>query len=216
MHTVSHAKIRVSQEPAEVAARATCTDCSRRPRRPRRPALEAGLHNAHGFLTAALERTPTRADQAEMNRALGVLEQRYPWGATHLVTLVAHGCLLSAGCPGAWWPATCRAGWVTCPASSAPPRRPTARPPHPHERPRIRRDGRPGGGNLPELQFTIFGPTAEVFRTLRTSQASLDLQEKYGVAVEDNGLERFLTATRRQNFIILPRRQRVFPLTELA
>ena len=55
-----------------------------------------------------------------------------------------------------------------------------------------------GGGNLPKLQFTIFVPSAEFFRTLRTSQASLDLQEKYGVTVEDNGLERFLTATRRQ------------------
>jgi hypothetical protein len=38
------------------------------------------------FLTAALERTPTRADQAEMNRALGLLEKYYPWGATHLVS----------------------------------------------------------------------------------------------------------------------------------
>src|SRR6266566_2279347 len=43
------------------------------------------------FLTAALERTPTRADQAEMNRALTILEQAYPWGATHLVTFVAYG-----------------------------------------------------------------------------------------------------------------------------
>ena len=43
------------------------------------------------FLTVALERTPTRADQAEMNRALGLLEQYYPWGATHLVTFVAYG-----------------------------------------------------------------------------------------------------------------------------
>jgi hypothetical protein len=43
------------------------------------------------FLTATLERTPTRADQAEMNRALGVLEQYYPWGAAHLVTFVAYG-----------------------------------------------------------------------------------------------------------------------------
>jgi hypothetical protein len=74
----------------------------------------------------------------------------------------------------------------------------------------------PGGGNQPKLQFTIFVPTAEFFRTLRTSQASLDLQDKYGVAVEDNGLERFLTATRRQNFLVPPRRHRAFPLTELA
>jgi hypothetical protein len=49
----------------------------------------------------------------------------------------------------------------------------------------------PGGGNLPELQFTIFMPTVEFFCTLHTSQASLDLQEKYGIAVDDNGLERF-------------------------
>jgi hypothetical protein len=74
----------------------------------------------------------------------------------------------------------------------------------------------PGGGNLPKLQFAIFVPSAEFFRTLRTSQASLDLQDKYGVSVEDNGLERFLTATRRQNFLVPPRRHRAFPLTELA
>ena len=40
VRTVSHAKVRVVQEPAEVAARATCTDCSRRPRR---LALTAGF-----------------------------------------------------------------------------------------------------------------------------------------------------------------------------
>jgi hypothetical protein len=109
------------------------------------------VHTA--FLTAALERTPTRDDQAEMNRALGVLEQHYPWGATHLVTFVAYG--------------------------------------------------RPYFGRLPSgLAGSLVVPSAEFFRTLRTSQASLDLQEKYSVAVEDNGLERFLTATRRQNFLI--------------
>jgi hypothetical protein len=74
----------------------------------------------------------------------------------------------------------------------------------------------PGRVNQPKLQFTIFVPSADFFRTLRTSQASLDLQEKYGVAAEDNGLERFLTTTRRQNFLIPPRRHRAFPLIELA
>jgi hypothetical protein len=74
----------------------------------------------------------------------------------------------------------------------------------------------PGGGSQPKLQFTIFVPTAEFFRTLRTSQASLDLQDKYSVSVQDNGLERFLTATRRQNFLIPPRRYRAFPLTEFT
>jgi hypothetical protein len=33
---------------------------------------------------------------------------------------------------------------------------------------------------------------------------------------DDNGLERFLTATRRQNFLVPPRRHRAFPLLELA
>src|SRR6266566_9593464 len=51
----------------------------------------------------------------------------------------------------------------------------------------------PGGASVPKLQFTIFRADAEFFRTLRTSQASLDLQNKYSVSVEDNGLERFLT-----------------------
>ena len=74
----------------------------------------------------------------------------------------------------------------------------------------------PGGGRLPKLQFTIFVPSADFFRTLRTSQASLDLEDKYGVSVQDNGLERFLTATRRQNFLIPPRRHRAFPLAELT
>jgi hypothetical protein len=74
----------------------------------------------------------------------------------------------------------------------------------------------PGGTALPKLQFTIFVPSAEFFRTLRTNQASLDLQHKYGVRPSDNGLERFITATRRQNFLIPPRRHRAFPLVELA
>ncbi len=74
----------------------------------------------------------------------------------------------------------------------------------------------PGGISLPKLQFTIFVPSAEFFKTLRTSQASLDLQHKYHVDPKENGLERFLTATRRQNFLIPPRRHRAFPLTEFT
>jgi hypothetical protein len=74
----------------------------------------------------------------------------------------------------------------------------------------------PGGSAQPKLQFTIFTPTAEFFRVMRVNQASLDLVHQFGVADEDNGLERFLTATRRQNFLIPPRRHRAFPLVELA
>ena len=42
------------------------------------------------------------------------------------------------------------------------------------------------------------------------------LVQQFGVDPDDNGLERFLTATRRQNFLIPPRRNRAFPLVELA
>jgi len=74
----------------------------------------------------------------------------------------------------------------------------------------------PNGSNQPKLQFTIFVPTADFFRVMRVNQASLDLQNQFGVDPSDNGLERFLTATRRQNFLVPPRRHRAFPLVELA
>lgn len=74
----------------------------------------------------------------------------------------------------------------------------------------------PGGIQQPKLQFTIFVPTAEFFATMRKNQAALDLVAKYGVQDDDNGLERFLTATRRQNFLVPPRAHRAFPLLELA
>jgi hypothetical protein len=74
----------------------------------------------------------------------------------------------------------------------------------------------PDGSVQPKLQFTIFVPTADFFRLMRVNQASLDLVQQFGVDPGDNGLERFLTATRRQNFLIPPRRHRAFPLVELA
>jgi hypothetical protein len=71
-------------------------------------------------------------------------------------------------------------------------------------------------GQVPKLQFSIFVPTADFFAQMRTNQASLDLQATFAVAPADNGLERFLTATRRQNFLVPPRRNRAFPLLELT
>jgi hypothetical protein len=74
----------------------------------------------------------------------------------------------------------------------------------------------PDGSNQPKLQFTVFLPTAEFFRVMRVNQASLDLVNQFAVAAEDNGLERFITATRRQNFLVPPRRNRAFPLVEFT
>jgi hypothetical protein len=74
----------------------------------------------------------------------------------------------------------------------------------------------PGGARQPKLQFTVFVPSADFFRTMRRNQASLDLQNQFAVPEEENGLERFLTATRRQNYLIPPRRHRAFPLVEFT
>src|SRR5436189_5220476 len=74
----------------------------------------------------------------------------------------------------------------------------------------------PDGRAQPKLQFSVFVPTADFFAKMRRNQASLDLVRKYGVADEDNGLERFITATRRQNLLVPPRRHRAPPLLHVA
>jgi hypothetical protein len=85
----------------------------------------------------------------------------------------------------------------------------------------------PAGTNQFKLQFLIFVPTAEFFRQLRVSAGAQNLFAQFGqpndpngtsggVQFADNGLERFITATRRQNFLVPPRRHRAFPLLELT
>lgn len=74
----------------------------------------------------------------------------------------------------------------------------------------------PDHSSQPKLQFTIFVPSADFFVTMRRNQASLDLAAAHGVPASDNGLERFITATRRQNFLIPPRRHRSYPLVEFV
>jgi hypothetical protein len=71
------------------------------------------------------------------------------------------------------------------------------------------------GSNFFKLQFIIFQPTAQLFAQMRTNAAAQDLASQFNVAPGDNGLERFLTATRRQNFLVPPRRHRSMPLVEL-
>jgi hypothetical protein len=74
----------------------------------------------------------------------------------------------------------------------------------------------PAGTNLPKLEFLVFVPTADFFQTMRRNQAAQDLQKQFGVDPDDNGFERFITATRRQNLLVPPRRHRSFPLIELT
>lgn len=86
----------------------------------------------------------------------------------------------------------------------------------------------PDGSVQPTLEFTVFVPTADFFRVMRINSASLDYVkagQQGGTAASvppgveaadpsDDGLERFTQATRRQNFLIPPRRHRAFPLLE--
>ena len=59
----------------------------------------------------------------------------------------------------------------------------------------------------PKLHFAILVPSAERFARMRRLQAAQDL----GVPRDRNGIEGFIRATRRQNFLIPPRRLRAFP-----
>jgi hypothetical protein len=62
----------------------------------------------------------------------------------------------------------------------------------------------PDGTHQPKLQFSMFVPTADHFQRIRDELAG------------HAGLERFVTPTRRQNFLVPPRRHRSFPLLELT
>ena len=75
----------------------------------------------------------------------------------------------------------------------------------------------PAGSAQFKLQFLVYVPTADFFASMRFLQAAQDFQKQFlGGATDDNGLERFITATRRQNFLVPPRRHRAFPLLELT
>ena len=85
----------------------------------------------------------------------------------------------------------------------------------------------PAGTSQFKLQFLMFVPTSAFFQQMRVSAASQDLFAEFGqpndptgesggVQFADNGLERFITATRRQNLLVPPRRHRAFPLLELV
>jgi hypothetical protein len=73
-----------------------------------------------------------------------------------------------------------------------------------------------GGGDRAKLQFSIFVPTADQFATMRRSQSAQDLVRQHRVDPRKNGIESFIAATRRQNFLVPPRAHRAFPLLELT
>jgi len=75
----------------------------------------------------------------------------------------------------------------------------------------------PAGSDQFKLQFLMFVPTADLFAQMRIAAAAQQFQKDFmDGETDDNGLERHITATRRQNFLVPPRRHRAFPLLELA
>lgn len=68
----------------------------------------------------------------------------------------------------------------------------------------------------PGVHFVAFTPGSEVFHKSRQSMDATDLAGKYDVPASANGINSFIHATRRQNFLVPPRRHRAFPLIELT
>jgi len=73
----------------------------------------------------------------------------------------------------------------------------------------------PDGSRQPKLQFSVFLPSAQNFAKARVNAGGTDLSPA-PVPPGHNGIERFMTATRRQNFLCPPRAHRAFPLLELT
>lgn len=68
----------------------------------------------------------------------------------------------------------------------------------------------------PGVHFLAFTATSQVFHRSRIAMDGADIVSKYQLAPTANGINAFIRATRRQNFLVPPRRHRSFPLLELG
>jgi len=66
----------------------------------------------------------------------------------------------------------------------------------------------------PGVHFLAFTPGSEIFHRSRRAMDATDLVGTYRVPAPANGINSFIRATRRQNFLVPPRRHRAFPLIE--
>jgi len=71
------------------------------------------------------------------------------------------------------------------------------------------------GPAAPGVHFLAFTAGSRIFHRSRQAMDATDLAEKHGLAPTANGINAFIRATRRQNFLAPPRRHRAFPLIEL-
>jgi hypothetical protein len=68
----------------------------------------------------------------------------------------------------------------------------------------------------PGVHFLAFTPGSQVFHQSRQAMDATDLAQSYQVPATANGINAFIKATRRQNFLVPPRRHRAFPLVEVT
>lgn len=76
-------------------------------------------------------------------------------------------------------------------------------------------DALDGSAATPGVHFLAFTAGSPIFHASRQAMDAADVVSQYGVTPTANGINAFLRATRRQNFLVPPRRHRAFPLLEL-
>jgi hypothetical protein len=77
-------------------------------------------------------------------------------------------------------------------------------------------DALDAAGPRPGVHFLAFTPGSEIFHRSRKAMSAADLAGRYAVPARSNGINSFIRATRRQNFLVPPRRHRAFPFVELT
>jgi len=73
-----------------------------------------------------------------------------------------------------------------------------------------------GSAPTPGLHFLSFTPGSPVFQQSRQAMDATAIAKDEHIAPNANGINAFIHATRRQNFLVPPRAHRAFPLIELS
>jgi hypothetical protein len=77
-------------------------------------------------------------------------------------------------------------------------------------------DALDAAGPRPGVHFLAFTPGSEIFHRSRRAMDAADLASKHALPASANGINSFIRATRRQNYLVPPRRHRSFPLIEFS
>lgn len=76
-------------------------------------------------------------------------------------------------------------------------------------------DDMDGNGATPGVHFLAFSAGSQIFHQSRMGMEAADVVGEHPVPAQANGINAFIHATRRQNFLVPPRQHRAFPLLEL-